>query len=830
MATTPLSIALMLNLVNRRRADLLIQRNVGEGIQQVNHDFLELNDLVSGSIESLRQQLLALPSVPEQIDFSPMQGVIETVRTELESRLQELEHLDVDSVHLGLTQLRAEIEQFQTQLQGLTEGALPNLAVLPADSTDQSEEFNPAEMFDINSLDKEVVGMSGIDPYADREYPNRSQAMTLSDLEIKHLQEWQDAITQEVISAVRLEVQNSLASLTNASSTAIQHGIQQLQAEAVHLQDRLRETATPTVANLVPLQGQIEQLAQRLDQLPLSADSSRLEARFDELQTTIVQLVEDVKANPANEDTALVFSAMRSLYERQNAMEQDFISAMREEIQSSLTSLTLPDFGAIRTEVTQLQSEMAQLRNQLQAGVQHSTTDLGALQTQFDIAFTQLQAEMVQIQQKMQEAKSAPAIDLMPLQNQMTLSISQLQAELARMQTQLQEIGKPTPIDLLPLEAKMHQGMTGLRAEIVQLQQKLRESAQPPMVDVALLQAQMNDGMAQLRDELIQLQRQMRDLASPATDLESAHAPIHASLIQLQTEIARLKMNLQEMQTNLQDVQKNLQSPSSAPIDITPLQIQIHQLSRQIEELSAPFDSTALEQQIADLNVVVSDWHRETQDSPNEDSEFIFSAMRSLYDRQNTMEQDFITRVRSEIQQQLATLPAPDTSAIQMGVTQLRADLSQLQQSLRDIAPPIIDFSPMQAQVSDRLTQLQSEISRLQNQIYELANMPIDLTPIQEQFNEGLMQLQAEVTELQARVQHAAPPPIDLTPIQAQINQINQQIAQLPPPFDPAPLEHRVEDLKAALDLWREDIESSPMREDFRIFFAAMRGLTERQK
>ena len=87
MATTPLSIALMLNLINRRRADMLIQKDVGEGIQQINHDFLELNDLVSGSIETLRQQLLALPSVPEQIDFSPMQGVIETVRTELELSL-----------------------------------------------------------------------------------------------------------------------------------------------------------------------------------------------------------------------------------------------------------------------------------------------------------------------------------------------------------------------------------------------------------------------------------------------------------------------------------------------------------------------------------------------------------------------------------------------------------------------------------------------------------------------------------------------------------------------------------------------------------------------
>ena len=834
MATTPLSIALMLNLINRRRADMLIQKDVGEGIQQINHDFLELNDLVSGSIETLRQQLLALPSVPEQIDFSPMQGVIETVRTELESRLQELEHLDVDSVRQGLNQLQAEIEQFQTQLQDLTEGPLPNLTEFPSHSTEQNEEFNPAEMFDINSLDKDVTGMSGIDPYANRDYPNRSQTMTLSDLEIKHLQEWQDAITQEVISAVRLEVQNSLASLTSASSTAVQQGIQQLQTEAVQLQDRLRESTPSATVDLSPLYTQIEQLAERLDRLPLANDSSRLEIRLDDLQAAIAQLAEDTKNAPANEDTALVFSAMRSLYERQNAMEQDFITTLREEIQSSLTSLSLPDLAAIRTEFAQLQSEIVQLRNQLQAGGQNTTTDLGALQTQFDIAFTQLQAEMVQIQQKMQEAKAAPEIDLSPLQTQISLSVSQLQTDITRMQTKLQELtrlqetAKSPTIDLLSLEAKMHQGMTGLRTELAQLQHKLRELAQPPTVDVALLQAQMNDGMAQLRDEIIQLQRQIRDVTLPASELESAHAPINAGLTQLQTDMTRLQTNLQEMKRNLRDLQANMQP--SAPIDITPLQMQIHQLSRRIEEFPKPFDGTSLEQQIANLSITVGNLQQTSQTTSNEDSEFIFSAMRSLYDRQNAVEQDFLTQVRSEIQQQLAMLPAPDISTIQTGLTQLRADLTQLQQSLRDIAPPIIDFSPMQGQVSDRLSQLQSEISRLQNQVYELANMPIDLTPIQEQFNEGLMQLQAEVAELQARMQHHASPPVDLTPIQTQINQINQQIAQLPPPFDPAPLEHRVEDLKAAIDLWREDIENSPMREDFRIFFAAMRGLTERQK
>jgi hypothetical protein len=624
LATAPLSLSLVLNLANRRRADQLIHQHSERRIKQLHQDFLALNDLLANGVEAIRQQLLAMPSAPEQIDFTPVEEVIAAVKSELESRMMDLERADLSSVRQGVEQLQSELMQMREQIADLFE---PDWH-----TSSSSSGFDPASMFELE-LGQATQLQSSTAIQAD-------PALTLSDAEIGNLQQWQTQI--EETTDVRTGMQGAFPGLSALEASAIQERLLQLQGAIAQLQLQGQRSA---VVDLSPLQAQLEHLNQRLEQgVSATTAPTDFEQRFAQLESMIAQLAEAVKHPPANDDTALIFSAMRSLYERQNSMEQDFINTVRSEIQNALAGSVGVDAAPMRAEVNELRS-----------------------------AIVDLQSALAQPRQ--------------------------------------QVVGD---VDGSSLHEQLEQGIAQVRLEVAQVEGKVR--------DVSVQLADLNA----LQQQVSVMQQQLRD-----------------GFAQLQATLTQLPM-----------------SSASATVDLSALQQQLNQIEQRLEGVSVATDATPLEQRLVALSETLDQWRTEAKANPNEDSDFIFSAMRSLYERQNSMEQEIINGVKTEVQKQLAPLIAIDSDAIQEGLSQLQVEVARLKHQLQ-VAPTV--------------------------------------------------------------------PAVDLTPIEAQIAQINGRLERVPPPFDPTPLERRMAQLQGTFDSWKDEVENSSLREDLKLFFAAMRGFSDRR-
>jgi guanylate kinase len=620
LATAPLSVSLMLNLVNRRRAQQVMREQSERRIEHLHQDFIALNQLLSQGVESIRQQLLALPTAPEQIDFTPVEEVIAAVKSELESRLMEVELADLSSVRQGVEQLQSELAQMREQIQALFE------------EEDSRPAFDPAPLFELQH--------GSVTQLQANTAVQADASFTLSDAEIGNLQQWQNEI--EETTEVRTGMQG-YSTMSALDASAIQERLLQLQGAIAQLQ---LQGQRPAVVDLSALQGQLAQLNQRLEQ-QASATPIAVEQRLEQLQSAITQLAEEVRNPPTSDDTALIFSAMRSLYERQNTMEQDFITTVKSEIQTALAGVALPGDASSSPAIVQ---EMHELRDAL---------------TQVQPALSHLQAQ-------------AGGADWTPLAEQIEQGIAQVRLEVAQVEGKVRDVS----VQLADLNA---------------LQQQ-----------ISVMQQQLKEGFAQVQALFAQLP----------------------------------------------------QGEATATVELTPLTQQLKQLEQRLAQMSETLDVSALEQRIEGLSNTMQQWRSEGKATPNEDSDFIFSAMRSLYERQNAMEQEIINGVKTEVQKQLAPLIAIDSDAIQEG-----------------------------------MSQLQVEVARLQGQL----QVPV------------------------------AAPKVDLSGVERQIAQLKQRLEQQPAPFDPAPLERRIEQLQATFASWQDEVENSALREDLKLFFAAMRGFSDRR-
>jgi hypothetical protein len=186
----------------------------------------------------------------------------------------------------------------------------------------------------------------------------------------------------------------------------------------------------------------------------------------------------------------------------------------------------------------------------------------------------------------------------------------------------------------------------------------------------------------------------------------------------------QVKDGFAQLQTTIAQLPSTLPSTGTQTVDLSALQNQIEQINQRLDQQPSTFDSTTLEQRIDELSNVVSQWRSETKSSPNEDSDFIFSAMRSLYERQNSMEQDIINGVKAEVQKQLAPLISIDSDAIQEGILQMQTEIAKLKNQLQSNTQSRVDLTPLQSQIT--------EVYRRLDQLPK----PFDPTPLERKVNE----------------------------------------------------------------------------------------------
>jgi len=84
-ASAPLSLSLVLSLLNRRRETHELSQSSEAELKQLRDELFQVN-LYLGNLEALRQKLLALPSPPEDINLATVpEGWVQTVQAEVQS-------------------------------------------------------------------------------------------------------------------------------------------------------------------------------------------------------------------------------------------------------------------------------------------------------------------------------------------------------------------------------------------------------------------------------------------------------------------------------------------------------------------------------------------------------------------------------------------------------------------------------------------------------------------------------------------------------------------------------------------------------------------------
>ncbi|HIK28453.1 MAG: hypothetical protein N3E45_00455 [Oscillatoriaceae bacterium SKW80] len=310
-AATPISLSLVLNLLNRKRWE--------NGWQQGGADeIIEIEKQISRNVEALREQILALPN---QRDLGGMQAALERmgrglaqVESEIAIQTRELGSVQANFQNLAsslkdLSEIQAQIEQLSQRI----EERAPTLALQePADLKSVQRQIDELRQA-LGSLSKGIANL-------EREAQNLVSRKELGFLtsEIEKIQRQQKIIEQSVT-----PIAGELGRLSERIADV-----------RIHL-NALREELNKQPPNSV------EQMAELRDAL------AKIQQQFEELP------------NPSQQkDLGGVEAGLKKLAEE--------IAALRAEVETRLDEIKTNELYPMRGEIAQLQTQLASLQASFQ--------------------------------------------------------------------------------------------------------------------------------------------------------------------------------------------------------------------------------------------------------------------------------------------------------------------------------------------------------------------------------------------------------------------------------------------------------------------------------
>lgn len=239
---------------------------------------------------------------------------------------------------------------------------------------------------------------------------------------------------------------------------------------------------------------------------------------------------------------------------------------------------------------------------------------------------------------------------------------------------------------------------------------------------------QISEGMAQVTTRLNQLSSSAR-----VDDLERAIA-------QLRTDAAALKTNLQTLTDQTRPALNSLQD-------------QIAHLNRQFQKLPPPFDSTALQQNVAELIRMVGD------SAPKRELASLVAQIKELHQQQESQAQaeEILRRNLHEINQQLQTRPTRSS------LTYLQYQINTLSQQFQQLPSPF-DSSSLKREMA-KLLQLvaervpQRDFSGLVAQVKALQEQQAFHAQIEKTLKQELQVLNQQLQTVLRQVESGTPPP-----------------------------------------------------------------------
>ncbi len=374
----PVTLALVLNLVNRQRLE--------QGVEhQSREEITLLQSSVSEELEALRASVLGIAA---HIDMGGMRRAITTLEEGLLTRLERLEIMDQQA-------LQADINQLKNQSSYLLE-ALANILqrLNENDGGDRWQNFESR----LTQLTTEVTTLqthlqNRLTPLEETIY-NTSQNLAPIRESLTNLEQYSQQSSSQTFEPLITEIHQKLTAFETVSQriTSLEINLTTLTTQVHHVQDELQtrlaaldlETLQTSAQQLESMQTTITHLGEqsqqlltalvqvtdRLESLSLpspSLTSEQLDSRLNPLTTYLQQLQHEVTVlkdhSPQNLQTE--FQATRT--------ELSQLKHQSQQIQTQLETLTTrfdqspksSDHPAIEDRFTQLRTQYAALQNTL---------------------------------------------------------------------------------------------------------------------------------------------------------------------------------------------------------------------------------------------------------------------------------------------------------------------------------------------------------------------------------------------------------------------------------------------------------------------------------
>jgi uncharacterized coiled-coil DUF342 family protein len=540
-AAAPLSLALSLSLINRRRFEQSFEQNIAAVLAEMGNRVTQSDRQLSGEMQAVRNTVADLLAKSQPAaDFSPikeelyqLQKRFDTLEEAINSFREAAEsHEEQDMAELFPTFDPTDIEQQILLLQ-------KNITLLSEAFNQRPEASGLPELNQlVTSLQKQLEAL-----------PQTAPAFDPTPLE-QEIQQVKAALAQIPTNPafdpapLQLQIQQlqgNLSLLTQAFNSRLepQH-IEELKYTAASLQQQLE--AIPAPFDPTPLNQELQQLTAaviELQNIP-AFDPTPLEEQIQQLQVNLStlnkafnhrsepQLIEELRQSAARVKQQL--EALTSPFD---------LTLLEQQIEELKTALSqLPNTSAfdptpLEQEIQELKTALSQLPNTsafdptlLEQEIQELKTALSQLPNTSAFDPTLLEKEIQELKTALSQLPNTSAFDPAPLEQQ----IQQLQGSISSLTEAFNRRSEPQQIE------ELRQSAAGVKQQL---------EALPAPYDPSELKGEIQ----QLKGEIQSLRQLLQDSLRP---VESAHAHFHAEIAKL----PQLAESFAQMQEQLLELQK----------------------------------------------------------------------------------------------------------------------------------------------------------------------------------------------------------------------------------------------------------------------------------
>jgi tetratricopeptide (TPR) repeat protein len=811
LAAAPVSVALGLNLVNRRKLEQLAEQNPAGAALQVQQK-------LSTEVESLRTSLKQLPT---QEDLT---GVKQAIAAELRNQ-ERFSGSSVSAVREELSGMQkrygelletvsgitARLENFspKSKLESLESGlasSSESLALVSSKTTQLQADLEqlaskpPAVPEPVRAQLEELYRrVNSINTYPDPQPQLAELRNALGRLQedARSLTSRQDFLTLQQMVAPFAdsvpELREQLASLR----AQVSRGEETLAASAREEAEQLRDA--------------LAAVNRRIDELPPPPEPVDLTGVREEL-SHLASATGETKAEMERRLAPLEALDLNPIEENITELRQGYASLL-ESVGGSAGGVPLAEKAAsLQSAAAELAETLAQLQQEVAQQPDRISEQLQPQLQEFRIAAAQLEQDVNN------RASKQDVASLEQVVAPVASAITDIKVQLYAVTSQVNQLSEETVQRALQQLEELRSSLTAVSRRIDEL------PPPPPPADLSPIEAEL----ARLANNLTETREGMDSRIAPLETLESRIVPLEtlesriapletlesriAPLETLESRIAPLEtLDLQRAHRELTEQQQQyaaliaLVSTLSPTSRVENLENALAAVSRRIDELPTPPEAADLSSIQAELAALASNL--------SEVQERMESRLAGL----EALDLQPAIADISELKQQYAALRAlGDTAPPASGIEELERAVAEVSRRIEELSPHAepADLSGVREALDQTSESVREAIAELSSRIAQLE--ALELQSLREQFSRRsepweVEELKQAIDELHRRFENLPSPsePVELTGVEQTLAKMidslgdtKQQLESRISPLEESvnPLRGEISELQAALD------------------------------